>query len=212
MGLLDDAIREHLELKRLKGADAGEVARAERDALGSPPEHGSGETYGSDGQSGEQSDSGGHVGEPHHEDMSQAAATAVGQETVEFDMSSIVPEADGDDPEPAMPTTGLSGHPRPAHSLDEDAGAPVGNMDNDAAPSIEGGVHRRGHAEEDSIEWEIPTDSTQMSGASGDPGQAVEEEPVEDVLEETPDFLRETPDQERLWFEQLPPRDFDFNE
>ncbi len=35
---------------------------------------------------------------------------------------------------------------------------------------------------------------------------------VEDVLEETPDFLQDTPEQERLWFEQRPPRDFDFNE
>ena len=30
-------------------------------------------------------------------------------------------------------------------------------------------------------------------------------------LEETPDFLRDTPEQERLWFEQRPPRDFDFD-
>jgi hypothetical protein len=42
--------------------------------------------------------------------------------------------------------------------------------------------------------------------------RASAEEPVEDVLEETPDFLRETPEQDRLWFEQRPPRDFDFNE
>jgi hypothetical protein len=34
MGLLDDAIREHLELKRLRGADPSEVAREERAALG----------------------------------------------------------------------------------------------------------------------------------------------------------------------------------
>jgi hypothetical protein len=34
MGLLDDAIREHMELKRLRGADPSEVARQERDALG----------------------------------------------------------------------------------------------------------------------------------------------------------------------------------
>src|SRR5437588_9382147 len=33
MGLLDDAIRDHLELKRRRGADPGEVARAQRDAL-----------------------------------------------------------------------------------------------------------------------------------------------------------------------------------
>src|SRR5436853_442662 len=34
MGLLDDAIREHLELKRRRGADAGELSRAESEALG----------------------------------------------------------------------------------------------------------------------------------------------------------------------------------
>jgi hypothetical protein len=36
------------------------------------------------------------------------------------------------------------------------------------------------------------------------------EEPAEDVLEGTPDFLQDTPDHDRLWFEQKPPRDFDF--
>src|SRR3954451_19688967 len=34
MGLLDDAIREHLELKRAHGADPGEVAQLEREAFG----------------------------------------------------------------------------------------------------------------------------------------------------------------------------------
>src|SRR4029077_2889222 len=33
MGLLDEAIREHLELKRRRGADPGEVAREQREAL-----------------------------------------------------------------------------------------------------------------------------------------------------------------------------------
>jgi hypothetical protein len=36
MGLLDDAIREHLELKRRRGADAEEVSRQEAEALGAP--------------------------------------------------------------------------------------------------------------------------------------------------------------------------------
>ena len=35
--------------------------------------------------------------------------------------------------------------------------------------------------------------------------------PREDVLEETPEFLEETPEQDRLWFEQRPPKDFDFD-
>ncbi len=34
----------------------------------------------------------------------------------------------------------------------------------------------------------------------------------EDVLEETPEFLQDTPDHDRLWFEQRPPKDFDFDE
>ena len=44
-----------------------------------------------------------------------------------------------------------------------------------------------------------------------------EEEPEvagtdEDVLEETPDFLEETPEDDQLWFEQKPPKDFDFDD
>jgi hypothetical protein len=34
----------------------------------------------------------------------------------------------------------------------------------------------------------------------------------EDMLEETPEFLQDTPEHDRLWFEQRPPRDFDFDE
>jgi hypothetical protein len=45
-----------------------------------------------------------------------------------------------------------------------------------------------------------------VAGEAGEPG-----EHEEDVLEETPDFLQETPEHERLWFEQRPPRDFDFD-
>jgi hypothetical protein len=33
MGLLDEAIRDHLDLKRRRGADPGEIAREEREAL-----------------------------------------------------------------------------------------------------------------------------------------------------------------------------------
>ncbi len=37
MGLLDEAIREHLELKRLRGADPHEVSLQEREVLGAAP-------------------------------------------------------------------------------------------------------------------------------------------------------------------------------
>ena len=32
------------------------------------------------------------------------------------------------------------------------------------------------------------------------------------MLEETPEFLQETPEHDRLWFEQKPPRDFDLDD
>lgn len=34
----------------------------------------------------------------------------------------------------------------------------------------------------------------------------------DDVLEETPEFLEETPEDDQLWFEQKPPKDFDFDD
>lgn len=50
-----------------------------------------------------------------------------------------------------------------------------------------------------------------------DPESLHEPEPAaphhdEDVLEETPDFLEETPEDDQLWFEQKPPKDFDFDD
>ena len=44
-------------------------------------------------------------------------------------------------------------------------------------------------------------DEEEKEGADGD-----------DLLEETPDFLREAPEGEDLWFEQGPPKDFDFDD
>jgi len=53
-----------------------------------------------------------------------------------------------------------------------------------------------------------------------EPQPAEDSEPAEstapraddDVLEETPDFLEETPEDDQLWFEQKPPKDFDFDD
>jgi hypothetical protein len=64
-----------------------------------------------------------------------------------------------------------------------------------------------GHPAEDSLEWEVSSGPSEVPAVDiGD-----KEPAAEDVLEETPDFLRDTPEQERLWFEQRPPRDFDFD-
>ncbi len=45
-----------------------------------------------------------------------------------------------------------------------------------------------------------------------EPEQPPASDHEEDVLEETPDFLEETPEDDQLWFEQKPPKDFDFDD
>jgi hypothetical protein len=57
--------------------------------------------------------------------------------------------------------------------------------------------------EEDAVFEPEPTpEAEEGPAAAGD----------EDVLEETPDFLEETPEDDQLWFEQKPPKDFDFDD
>jgi hypothetical protein len=193
MGLLDDAIREHLELKRRRGADPGEVAREQREALdtidGRAPaedaataQDASGPPAVSgaplvdqvvDGQSAPAEGGDGSAGVPADPVKAALPAEPGGGagagETAELDMSSVLGEevehARAEDPPPA-----------PA-----DAGESAG----------------------ESLEWEMPADTAVREAAA--------EESEEDVLEETPDFLRDTPEQDRLWFEQRPPRDFDFD-
>jgi hypothetical protein len=165
MGLLDDAIREHLELKRRRGADPGEVAREQREALDTIDGQAPAEDAGTAQDS---SDPPAVSGAPLIDRPADPAGPAGGAgagETAELDMSSVL----GEDV---------------VHAPAEDAGA---------APADAG----------ESLEWEMPADTAAREAAA--------EEPDEDVLEETPDFLRDTPEQDRLWFEQRPPRDFDFD-
>jgi hypothetical protein len=196
MGLLDDAIREHLELKRLRGADPGVVAREEKDALGPVPRRGeaSYEDEAGDGSSLAPHDDEARPAPDAPSTADSAESGSVGQETVEINMEAELASEGDFDPSP---------------TADRDARArPVAHSSSARTISDE------------SLEWEVPDETDEPPGRAelddeqgSDAGEAaVQAEPVEDVLEETPDFLRETPEQERLWFEQRPPRDFDFNE
>jgi hypothetical protein len=214
MGLLDDAIREHLELKRLRGADPGEVAREQREALDAVPrdEHAA------------------------RRDNDSAAAGVLtpgaSDEAVPLDATPV-----GDPPamalEPAQ-SPDFSNAPQETAELDmrtvmdEHEGVPADNgipADPVAAPPA-GNAAAGEHPDEDSLEWEVPGEPSRQPAAdtghqgrvlgddnplatAGERGHA--KEPAEDVLETTPDFMRDTPEQERLWFEQRPPRDFDFD-
>jgi CapZ-interacting protein len=61
------------------------------------------------------------------------------------------------------------------------------------------------------LDDEIEVELDEEPEPASDPG-AVAPRHDEDVLEETPDFLEETPEDDQLWFEQKPPKDFDFDD
>ncbi len=185
MGLLDDAIREHLELKRLKGADPAEVAREERDALG-PVRRETEPVDVADLDGEERSQP--PAGDKPDRVEDRPADQAVGQETLEINMEAEL--HGGDESSVDEPSEG-SGRAR---------SAPVGHP-----------AHTQTDAQ-DSLEWEMPGDREMAEPSDLAAAQDTGDPESEDVLEETPDFLRETPEHERLWFEQRPPRDFDFNE
>jgi hypothetical protein len=194
MGLLDDAIREHLELKRLRGADPGAVAREEQDALGPLRREREAEQ---DEQRGKAEVPEGADGSffPNSEPPRSPDSSTFGQETIEINMEAEL--ATGTD----------SGHQHDGPK--QKSASPVTDL-----------AHSQASTQEP-LGWESLGDHDDkprgVEGSKGGAGSSAEEhhegvEHVEDVLEETPDFLRETPEQERLWFEQRPPRDFDFNE
>jgi hypothetical protein len=160
MGLLDDAIREHLELKRLRGADPGEVAREQQEALApvldEPAD--SSEYAHDEGEAGSVHVSGiarvgatstGHdlAGAP--EFVRGADGPSAGQETAELDMRTVLDE------DPVTPGMGVSSETEPG---DRSVGA---------------------HYEQDSLEWEDVEVPTQEHTA--DPGQG------EAAYEERPD-------------------------
>src|SRR5262249_38176477 len=80
MGLLDDAIREHLELKRRRGADPGEVARDQRETRDDP--------LGREGGQIDDPSAPGSVAAPQL--AADAAASDVLEETAELDMRSVL--------------------------------------------------------------------------------------------------------------------------
>src|SRR5215207_11690344 len=144
MGLLDDAIREHLELKRKHGANPEDVARQEQEALGP-------------GQRNE-------FAQPEAPEEEPPAAVAAGDE---------LPAAVAAGDEPAPP-------------LNEDP-------PEEEAPAPEAAADAAAYEEDpwlDEEPDEVPAEEAleQRQQPSAPEGES------EDVLEETPDFLQETPE------------------
>lgn len=198
MGLLDDAIKQHLELKRKHGAAEEEVKRQEAEALG-----------------------------PARRDFAAAEPAAEAVAIPEAEVASPPPEApttwlDEEEPvveappapkpipepepapEPAPPPLEPEPAPPPPEPVLREDPAPL-------RPDPPEPVEPRRHSDTPTQGFPaISRDELEDEPAMEPAAEVAEDEDDEDVLEETPEFLQDTPEHDRLWFEQKPPRDFDF--
>jgi hypothetical protein len=160
MGSLEDAIREHLELKRLRGADPAEVAREQHEALDTPAANASAEAapddafasaYPAAGDA--QAPDGTPIAgvDPAAPEATPGAGQVapLGDETAELDMEAV-----------------LAQQP-PA------AGEPAGS------PELAQGRIPAEPTEEDSLEWEVPAMSHDAEGPSPLEDEAGGAEPAE---------------------------------
>jgi hypothetical protein len=216
MGLLDDAIKDHIELKRRHGADPGEIARLENEALGPARREPAAAV----------------ADEPALADADDGYDDEVtADERLEAPARYAEPEADAPEPETAagelrVPEFEPAPREEPRHE-------PAAREEPRYEPEPHDEPEPEAAAPRDEPEASVDQPTRQFSleeleDASSPPPAAepeaaqptdephadvvpADEEPDgEDVLEETPEFLQETPEHDRLWFEQKPPKDFDF--
>ena len=193
MGILDEAIREHLELKRQRGATESELKRLEDEAFGPPsrpgepdfPEH----------------------GEPSPEQAGNGTATEVvppappGLAAGEAEPTATPePEAEA---EPALP---IEGRPEDEETTVYEPSA--------EAEAEEPAVPPEAPIETlETVEHPFPEEEGAEEGHEEEPEPPQEgegEDDEEDVLADTPEFLKDAPEDDELWFEQGEPKDFDF--
>lgn len=245
MGILDEAIREHLELKRQHGAAEGDLRKLEDEAFGPPERPGAppGDAV-ADAAVAVEDEPAPAIEEapaeheeplPEPDEAGEPAAAeteVVRAETEEHPPPEPPeePEAIADEPteifdlggEAAVDEPEAAEEPRveePAveePAIDDDFFSEQSLSDelDQALDAPETAEARPAHdvpesppQEEESSpqEEEAPPDQTEAESAEGD-------EESEDVLEETPEFLQDTPEHDQMWFEQRPPKDFDFDD
>jgi len=161
MGTLDDAIREHLELKKRLGASDDEIQEKESQAFGKGARPAPAEPEA-----------------PQETPLPEPAGE--GDPFLEHDLPAAEPAPNGQPPEGEWQPADIGPSERTADEIFEPDEVP-------AEEALDPGLTVR------------------------DQRVAPAEPSAEDVLEETPEFLEETPEHDRLWFEQRPPKDFDFD-
>jgi hypothetical protein len=199
MGTLDEAIREHLELKRRRGATDSELQRLEDEAFGPPSRPGEPDFPEPAGEPAEQSGNG-----RAHEEAAEAQ-TALYHEGPggELELGELDLERDVEGPahEPVAPEEpgDVEGSEPPIETLDT-VEHEVPEAEREASPEEPGPEQA---SEPERQEPSAPTEGEETA-AERESGEQ------EDVLADTPEFLRDRPEDDELWFEQGKPKDFDF--
>jgi hypothetical protein len=203
MGVLDDAIREHLDLKRRHGAGEDELRRQEEEALG-PARR---EVAPADSEDGDQAQAEVEAAQPELSEAIPDEAVRSDlheEEDVELHVHDAEPEAFEEAEAPAEAVA----PPEPVHEELEDEHTALGDTPQAGFARVEETLPEEEPLEpfEDDTPHEgDELDEEELEDDDGHPDEDA------DVLEDTPDFLQETPEHDRLWFEQKPPRDFDFD-
>jgi hypothetical protein len=239
MGILDDAIKEHLELKRQHGADDDELKKLEDEAFGAPERPGEPDSaldpfaeaptaFMAQPDLAEPDDDGEAAAarpRPDIADLQEAppAAPELDEEPPAEEQAPAIEQAIPE-PEPdisAGPSTeereAIAEQPTEMYDLGEELGgseapAPAeGEEEQDADDFFD--EKRLSDELDQALEGGGPAeDEDEDELAEEDQEPPAEDREEEDVLEETPDFLEEAPEDDQLWFEQKPPKDFDFDD
>lgn len=194
MGLLDDAIREHLELKRRRGADPNEVERLEREALG-PTRRPQGEVFEAPDVAEAGSAQGYRDGESAENWNQPGDDHSFADHGTEFAADDVFEDWAVPEREPIP--SGEGGPAEGGRGVEGDAPGPAPPTPADEAAAVDS-IEEHHYVDQDTVEHDVEAEHLEHS----------EED---DMLEETPEFLQDTPDHDRLWFEQRPPRDFDLD-
>jgi hypothetical protein len=217
MGILDDAIRQHLDLKRRQGAEEDELQRLEDEAFGPPSRPGDPDfpATGEEDESGNgRPPSGESVAteEPPGAEPEPAAAQAPAEQPLAPETAEErLPDTQTPEPSGGAFYDQREDEPPTADELARADGGtdepPIESLDTVEHP-FAGEIEDSGEAEaveQPSTAEEQLTDEEEVVE-----GELAEEGEGEDVLEETPEFLRDQPEDDELWFEQGEPKDFDF--
>jgi hypothetical protein len=289
MGILDEAIREHLELKRAHGAGEGELRKLEDEAFGQAERPGA---EASDAMAEAPTEFMAQPDAPEEPAARPEPTIADLQEPPPPPMPEPAPKEEtpaAEEPEPAGPSTEerqvIAEQPTELFDVPEEIAAapapsdeelaneeateprlgpaePLADLEEDEAAEVT--IQRpapdddEDYEDEDDAFWneqrlsdeldqalEGPSDAaplvveepdsteevlpipedrepappgTEPELAEPEDAEAHDDEPEpapprhDDVLDETPDFLEEAPEDDQLWFEQKPPKDFDFDD